>query len=106
MLMPGMLTAEQMKQLDAARGPEFDRLFLTFMIQHHRGAVAMVEKLFHSYGAGQDEMVFKFGIRHERRSDHRDRPDAADVGQMYSRSRRPALSCPVFRARSLHFIPT
>src|SRR5207249_3407246 len=39
MLMPGMLTDEQMTQLDAARGPEFDRLFLTFMIQHHRGAV-------------------------------------------------------------------
>ena len=36
MLMPGMLTEEQMKQLDAARGPEFDRLFLTFMIQHHQ----------------------------------------------------------------------
>ena len=60
MLMPGMLTPEQMKQLDDARGPEFDRLFLTFMIQHHRGAVSMVDKLFHSYGAGQDEIVFKF----------------------------------------------
>jgi uncharacterized protein (DUF305 family) len=60
MLMPGMLTEDQMKQLDAARGPEFDRLFLTFMIQHHRGAVSMVESLFSSYGAGQDETVFKF----------------------------------------------
>src|SRR6266566_8899252 len=39
MLMPGMLTPEQLAQLDSARGPEFDRLFLTFMIQHHRGAV-------------------------------------------------------------------
>jgi len=60
MLMPGMLTDEQMKQLDAARGPEFDRLFLTYMIQHHRGAVSMVKDLFESYGAGQDELVFKF----------------------------------------------
>ena len=60
MLMPGMLTDEQMKQLDAARGPEFDRLFLTGMIQHHRGAVQMVDELFGSYGAAQDEIVFKF----------------------------------------------
>ena len=60
MLMPGMLSEEQMKQLDAARGTEFDRLFLTFMIQHHRGALAMVKELFGSYGAGQDLTVFKF----------------------------------------------
>lgn len=60
MLMPGMLTEAQMKELDAARGPEFDRKFLTFMIQHHRGAVSMVKDLFGSYGAGQDETVFKF----------------------------------------------
>jgi len=60
MLIPGMLTEAQMKQLDAASGPEFDRLFLTYMIQHHRGAVSMVKELFDSYGAGQDEVVFKF----------------------------------------------
>jgi uncharacterized protein (DUF305 family) len=60
MLMPGMLTEEQMKELDQARGPEFDRLFLTFMMQHHRGAVSMVKDLFDTYGAGQDETVFKF----------------------------------------------
>ncbi len=60
MLMPGMLSDEQMKQLDAARGTEFDRLFLTFMIQHHKGAMAMVDKLFSTDGAGQDEAVFKF----------------------------------------------
>jgi uncharacterized protein (DUF305 family) len=59
-LMPGMLTEAQIRQLDAARGEEFDRLFLTFMIQHHRGAVSMVSQLFGSYGAGQDETVFKF----------------------------------------------
>jgi uncharacterized protein (DUF305 family) len=60
MLMPGMLTEDQMKQLDAARGKEFDQLFLTFMIQHHKGAVSMVKDLFESYGAGQDETIFKF----------------------------------------------
>jgi uncharacterized protein (DUF305 family) len=60
MLMPGMLTDEQMRQLDAARGPEFDRLFLTDMIQHHRGATSMVRDLFATYGAAQDEIVFKF----------------------------------------------
>ena len=59
-LMPGMLTEAQIRQLDAARGEDFDRLFLTFMIQHHQGAVSMVSQLFGSYGAGQDETVFKF----------------------------------------------
>ncbi|HEY6947343.1 MAG TPA: DUF305 domain-containing protein [Gemmatimonadales bacterium] len=59
MLMPGMLTDAQLRQLDQARGPEFDRLFLRFMIQHHRGAVSMVQQLLGSYGAAQDEMVFK-----------------------------------------------
>jgi uncharacterized protein (DUF305 family) len=59
MLMPGMLTAEQMRQLDQARGPDFDRLFLTFMIQHHRGALTMVQGLFGTEGAGQDNTVFK-----------------------------------------------
>jgi uncharacterized protein (DUF305 family) len=58
--MPGMLTDAQMKELAEARGPEFDRLFLTFMIQHHRGAVAMVKDLFGTPGAAQDETVFKF----------------------------------------------
>ena len=57
--MPGMLTAAQMKQLDAARGAEFDRLFLTLMIQHHRGAIAMVRELFATPGAAQDLTVFK-----------------------------------------------
>ena len=60
MLMPGMLTEEQLKQLDAARGKDFDILFLTFMIQHHKGAVQMVKELFGSYGAAQDDLVFKF----------------------------------------------
>jgi uncharacterized protein (DUF305 family) len=60
MMMPGMLTEAELAQLDAARGAEFDRLFLTFMIKHHRGAVAMVKELFSTHGAGQDETVFKF----------------------------------------------
>jgi uncharacterized protein (DUF305 family) len=60
MLMPGMLSEAQMKQLDAARGKEFDRLFLTFMIQHHTGAVEMVKELFSTYASGQNDVVFKF----------------------------------------------
>jgi uncharacterized protein (DUF305 family) len=58
-LMPGMLTATQLSQLDRARGPEFDRLFLTFMIQHHLGAITMVNQLF-GQGAGEQETVFRF----------------------------------------------
>ena len=60
MLMPGMLTDEEMAQLDRARGAEFDRLFLIGMIKHHQGAIDMVEELFKAYGAAQDEMVFRF----------------------------------------------
>ena len=60
MLMPGMLTEAQMKELDQARGLDFDRLFLQFMIQHHRGAVTMVKELFATDGAAQNETVFKF----------------------------------------------
>jgi len=59
-LMPGMLTPQQMMQLDSARGPEFDRLFLTFMIQHHLGAITMVNDLFGSKGGGEEEIVFRF----------------------------------------------
>lgn len=60
MLMPGMLSDEEMAELDRARGPEFDRLFLLGMIKHHQGAIEMVETLFKAYGAAQDEAVFKF----------------------------------------------
>jgi uncharacterized protein (DUF305 family) len=60
MLMPGMLSDEQMKQLENSHGTAFDSLFLTYMIQHHKGAITMVEKLFSTSGAGQDEAVFKF----------------------------------------------
>lgn len=58
-MMPGMLTAEQLAQLDSARGQHFDRLFLTFMIKHHQGAITMVDQLFGSEGAGQNETVFR-----------------------------------------------
>ena len=58
MRMPGMLTPAQLRQLDEARGAEFDRLFLTFMIQHHEGALTMVAKLFDSPGAGQTPEIF------------------------------------------------
>lgn len=60
MLMPGMLTPEQLAQLDGARGPEFDRLFLTYMIQHHRGAITMVQQLLGAHGAAQDGQIFRF----------------------------------------------
>jgi uncharacterized protein (DUF305 family) len=60
MLMPGMLTAEQLAALDRARDTTFDRLFLTFMIQHHEGALAMVAKLFDSPGAGQTPEIFGY----------------------------------------------
>ncbi len=60
MLMPGMLTEAQMKELDAARGADFDRLFLTYMIMHHRGAVKMVDDLHAKRSNAQDETVFKF----------------------------------------------
>lgn len=58
-MMPGMLTADQMAALDAARGEEFDRLYLQFMIQHHQGAVTMVEELVASPGGAREESVFK-----------------------------------------------
>ncbi len=57
--MPGMLTDAQLRELAEAHGPDFDRLFLTFMIQHHAGAVAMVDELFATDGAAQDEAAFK-----------------------------------------------
>jgi uncharacterized protein (DUF305 family) len=58
--MPGMLTMEQLKQLDAATGTSFDRNYLTFMIQHHTGALKMVDDLFATSGAAQDVDVNVF----------------------------------------------
>ena len=59
MHMPGMLTQDQLERLDQARGQEFDRLFLSYMIQHHQGAVTMVDDLFQTDGAAQSDVVFK-----------------------------------------------
>jgi len=59
-LMPGMLSMEQMQQLRDSNGTEFYRLWLTFMIQHHEGALTMVENLFNVPGAGQNQDVFHF----------------------------------------------
>ena len=59
-LMPGMLTPEQMEALGHATGADFDRLFLTGMIQHHNGALTMVKDLFDTAGAGQDAELFNF----------------------------------------------
>jgi uncharacterized protein (DUF305 family) len=58
--MPGMLTRAQMEALRKANGAEFDRLFLTGMIQHHNGALVMVKDLFDMPGAGQDADLFNF----------------------------------------------
>ena len=60
MLMPGMLSDEELKQLDKARGPAWDKLFLQFMIKHHEGALKMVDDLFNAQGALQDEDVYAF----------------------------------------------
>jgi uncharacterized protein (DUF305 family) len=57
-VMPGMLTAEQLAQLDRARGQDFDVLFLRLMIQHHEGAITMVNQLF-AAGAGEENPVYK-----------------------------------------------
>jgi uncharacterized protein (DUF305 family) len=59
-LMPGMLSADQMKALTKANGTAFDHLFLTGMIQHHTGALIMVEDLFDTAGAGQDSALYDF----------------------------------------------
>jgi uncharacterized protein (DUF305 family) len=60
MMMEGMLTPEQMRQLDSARDSTFDRLYLTGMIRHHEGALDMVAKLFATPGAGQQSEIFTF----------------------------------------------
>jgi len=60
MLMPGMLTPKQMDALRNAKGKEFDDLFLTGMIQHHKGALDMVKDLFDTGSAGQDAELFNF----------------------------------------------
>ncbi len=60
MMMAGMLTEAQLKELDAAKGVAFDRAFLTLMIQHHEGALQMVKDLFATPRAGQEVDVSVF----------------------------------------------
>ena len=60
MQMPGMLTTAQFESLDAASGDAFDRAYLTLMIQHHEGALKMVDDLFATPGAAQDVDVNVF----------------------------------------------
>ena len=60
MLMPGMLTEEDLAALDKSRGEAFDKMFLKFMIKHHEGALTMVDDLFKADGAAHDEVVFRF----------------------------------------------
>ena len=59
MMMPGMLTDEQMKELEASTGPQFDRTFLIFMIQHHEGAIAMVNDLLGAAGTARDQTIYR-----------------------------------------------
>ena len=59
-MMPGMLTPAQMDTLKTAKGPAFDWYFLTYMIQHHKGAIGMVDELMSAKGAANDDDVFKF----------------------------------------------
>ena len=68
---PGMLTPEQMRALESAGGGAFDRLFLSSMIQHHQGAVTMVERLFAAPGAARDASTFRIasGIQVDQRSE-------------------------------------
>ena len=54
-----MLTQVQLEELAAARGAAFDQLLLTYMIQHHEGATSMVDDMFNSDGAGNDEDAFR-----------------------------------------------
>ena len=60
MLMPGMLSLEDLAQLDKARNADWDTLFLKAMIRHHEGALKMVDDLFETHGTMQDEDLYKF----------------------------------------------
>lgn len=59
-MMPGMLTAEEMTRLGAAKGNAFDRLFLEGMIRHHGGALVMVEELLNAPGGAQGAEIHDF----------------------------------------------
>ncbi len=74
-MMPGMLTPDQMVQLEAARDVEFERLFLEFMMQHHNGAIIMVAELFATDGAAQESDIFQF-------ASHVDADQRAEIDRM------------------------
>ncbi|MEQ8329779.1 MAG: DUF305 domain-containing protein [Longimicrobiales bacterium] len=74
-LMPGMLTPAQMEELRNARGRDFDRLFLRYMIQHHEGARVMVRDLFMARGGGQESEIFQF-------ASHVDADQTAEIQRM------------------------
>lgn len=77
-LMPGMLNAEDMARLEAARGTEFDKLFLASMIFHHEGAIVMVEELFSTPGAAQEDQILTFASH----VDSDQRSEIARMGRM------------------------
>jgi len=79
--MPGMLTAEQMKTLDAARGAKFDELFLTGMIQHHKGALKMVLDV-KAAGGGNETNIGQF-------LNEVDNDQRAEIVRMYGLLGRP-----------------
>src|SRR5690606_28769107 len=102
-MMPGMLTDAQLQELAAAQGLDFDRLFLTYMIQHHRGAVTMVDELFATDGAAQDEAAFKLAsdihvdqlteiARMQRMLDALPDPEPC-LGHLYHSFLHPCLRC-------------
>ncbi|MEX2532226.1 MAG: DUF305 domain-containing protein [Gemmatimonadota bacterium] len=73
--MPGILTSDEMALLASASGEEFDRLFLELMIQHHEGAILMVEELFSTPGAGQEPELYQF-------ASHVESDQAIEIGRM------------------------
>ncbi|MCP1728357.1 uncharacterized protein (DUF305 family) [Natronospira proteinivora] len=58
--MPGMASAEEMNELEEATGNDFDALFLTLMIEHHKGALTMVDNLLAQSGSAQDPVLYEF----------------------------------------------
>jgi uncharacterized protein (DUF305 family) len=87
MLMPGMLTQEQLDQLAKATGAYFDRLFLQFMIQHHEGALTMVAQLFSTRGAGLETETFQ--LASDINADQQ-----AEIGRMRKMLAAPSAGAP------------
>ncbi len=66
-LEPGMLSEEQIKELEEAKGVEFDKLFLKDMIEHHKGAITMAEEAEHD---GENKEVEKLAAEIKRGQEH------------------------------------